>query len=96
MRSRLTLTVAAVSALGLMLSACSLAGPNPRTFTTAAEEKPVKPDATAIEQASQACKSELREKGVKSVLAILSSMRPGAVDQDYVRCMAKKGYTVDK
>ena len=62
MRARLTLAVAAVSALGLMLSACSLAGPNPRTFTTAAE-KPVKPDATAIEQASQACKSELTPEG---------------------------------
>jgi hypothetical protein len=96
MRARLTLAVAAVSALGLVLSACSLAGPNPRTFTTAAEQKPAKPDATAIEQASQACKSELREKGIKSVLAILSSMRPGAVDQNYVKCMARKGYTVEK
>jgi hypothetical protein len=95
MRARLSLAVAAVSALGLMLSACSLAGPNPRTFTTAAE-KPVKPDATAIEQASQACKSELRQKGIKSVLAILSSMRPGAVDEDYVKCMRNKGYTVER
>ena len=94
--ARLTLAVAAVSALGLMLSACSLAGPNPRAFTTAAEQKPAKPDATAIEQASQACKSELRQKGIKSVLAILSSMRPGAVDEDYVKCMRNKGYTVEK
>jgi hypothetical protein len=95
-RARLTLAVAAVSALGLMLSACSLAGPNPRAFTTTAEQKPAKPDATAIEQASQACKSELRQKGIKSVLAILSSMRPGAVDEDYVKCMRNKGYTVEK
>ena len=79
-----------------MLSACSLAGRKPRTFTTAAEEKPAKPDTTAIEQASQACKSELRQKGIKSVLAILSSMRPGAVDEDYVKCMRNKGYTVEK
>lgn len=98
-RARLTFAIAAVSALGLMLSACSLAGPNPRTFTTAAEQKPakpVKPDATAIEQASQACKTELRQKGIKSVLAILSSMRPGAVDEDYVKCMQNKGYAVEK
>jgi hypothetical protein len=95
MGSRLTLAVA-IAALGLMLSACSLAGPSPRTFTTAAEEKPAKPDAAAIEQASQACKSELRQKGVKSVLAILSSMRPGAVDENYVKCMKTKGYTVEK
>ena len=96
MRARLTVAVAAVAALGVMLSACSLAGPNPRTFTTAAEQKPVKPDATAIEQASQACKSELRQKGIKSVFAILSRMRPGAVDADYVKCMRNKGYTVEK
>ena len=52
---------------------------------------------TAIEQASQACKSEqTREKGIKSVLAIVSRMRPGAVDEDYVNCMRNKGYTVEK
>jgi hypothetical protein len=96
MRARLTLAVAAVSVLGLMLSACSLAGPSPRTFTTGTEEQPVKPDATALEQASQACKTELREKGIKSVVAILSRMRPGAVDEDYVKCMRNKGYTVEK
>ena len=39
---------------------------------------------------------ELRQKGIKSVLAILSSMRPGAVDEDYVKCMRNKGYTVEK
>jgi len=38
----------------------------------------------------------LRQKGIKSVLAILSSMRPGAVDEDYVKCMRNKGYTVEK
>ena len=96
MRAIHTRAVVAVSVLGFMLSACSLAGPSPRTFTTPAEEKPAKPDATAIEQASQACKSELRQKGIKSVLAILSSMRPGAVDEDYVKCMRNKGYTVEK
>jgi len=48
MRAIHTRAVVAVSVLGFMLSACSLAGPSPRTFTTAAEEKPVKPDATAI------------------------------------------------
>ena len=94
MRARLTLSVAAVSAL--MLSACSLAGPNPRTFSTAAEQKPVKPDDQALVQASQACKEQTREKGIKSVLAIVSRMRPGAVDEDYINCMQAKGYAVEK
>ena len=96
MRASLTLSVAAVSALSLMLSACSLAGPNPRTFSTAAEQKPVKPADQALAQASQACKEQTREKGIKSVLAIVSRMRPGAVDEDYVNCMRNKGYAVEK
>jgi hypothetical protein len=96
MRARLTLAVAAVSACGVLLSACSLAGPTPRTFTAAAEQKPVKPDDRALAQAAQACKDQTREKGIKSVLAIVSRMRPGAVDQDYVNCMRNKGYTVEK
>ena len=85
------------SALGLMLSACSLAGPNPRAFTTAAERSRggagCHSDRTGL---SRHGKSELRQKGIKSVLAILSSMRPGAVDEDYVKRMRNKGYTVEK
>ena len=30
------------------------------------------------------------------MLAIVSRMRPGAVDKDYVECMRNKGYTVEK
>jgi hypothetical protein len=95
-RAKLTLAVAAVGSLGLMLSACSLAGPSPRTFTTAAEQKPVKPDDQAFAQASLACKEQTRDKGIKSVLAIVSRMRPGAVDKDYVDCMRIRGYAVEK
>lgn len=96
MGARFTLAVAALSALGFMLSACSLAGPTPRTFTTEAEQKPVKPDDKALAQASQICKDQVREKGIKSVLAIVSRMRPGAVNQEYVNCMKNKGYAVEK
>ena len=85
----------ATCALGLMLSACSLAGPPSHTFTTATPT-PAKPDPTALEQASTACKESTREKGIKSVLAIVTRMRPGAVDRDYVNCMKNKGYTVEK
>ena len=85
----------AACALGLMLSACSLAGPRSHTFTTATPT-PAKPDPTALEQASTACKESTREKGIKSVLGIVTSMRPGAVDRDYVNCMKNKGYEVEK
>ena len=92
---KLTAALGATCALGLMLSACSLAGPTPRTFT-AAEQKPAKPDPTALEQASKTCKETTRDKGIKSVLAIVSRLRPGAVDEDYIACMKNKGYTVAK
>jgi hypothetical protein len=49
-----------------------------------------------MEQVSKACKDQTRDKGIKSLLAIVSSMRPGAVDQDYIACMKSKGYTVAK
>ena len=77
------------------LSACSLAGPSNRTFTAAEPDK-AKPTPTAIEQASTACKSDTRNKGIKSVLAIVTFMRPGAVDAAYVECMKNKGYDVAK
>jgi hypothetical protein len=92
---KLTAALGATCALGLMLSACSLAGPSSHSFTTATPTK-AKPDPTALEQASTACKESTREKGIKSVLAIVTRMRPGAVDEDYVNCMKNKGYTVEK
>jgi ribosomal protein S11 len=79
-----------------MLSACSLAGPNPHTFTPKVEAKQAKPEPTALEQASQACKDQTRERGIKSVLAIVTRMRPGAVDADYIDCMKRKGYAVER
>ena len=56
----------------------------------------MKPDDQAFAQASLACKEQTRDKGIKSVLAIVSRMRPGAVDKDYVDCMRIKGYAVEK
>jgi hypothetical protein len=84
----------AVCALGLTLCACSLAGPADHTFT-GSDAKTLQ-DKTAIEQASKTCKDDTRDKGIKSVLAIVTRMRPGAVDEDYIACMKDKGYTVAK
>jgi hypothetical protein len=86
----------AVVALGLMLSACSLAGPTDRTFTTVDTKQPNQLEKTAMEEASKTCKDQTRDKGIKSVLAIVSRLRPGAVDEDYIACMKGKGYTVAK
>jgi hypothetical protein len=84
----------ATCALGLALSACSLAGA-PHNFITVAPQA-AKPDPKALEQASQACKQATLEKGTKSVLAIFTRLRPGAVGEDYVNCMKNRGFTVEK
>lgn len=93
--SKLTAAGLAACALGLALSACSLAGPSPRTFT-AAEPTAATPDPAVIDAASKACKETARDKGFKSVLGILSRLLPRAVDADYVACMKSKGYDVAK
>ena len=85
-----------VVALGLMLSACSLASPTDRSFIAADTKQANPPDKTEVEEASNACKEQTRDKGFNSVLAIVSRLRPGAVDQDYIACMKSKGYTVAK
>jgi hypothetical protein len=51
---------------------------------------------TPLEAASEACKTTARDKGIKSLLSIVTHMRPGAVDADYVACMKEKGYEVAK
>jgi hypothetical protein len=124
----------AAGALGLALSACSLAGPSNHTFLTgagqpipappaeaspwtgpgqlktktktktkpgetapkpAAAPDPVDPG-VALAAAVSACKDATRDKGIKSITAIFSHLRPEAVDQDYIDCMKGKGYTVAK
>jgi hypothetical protein len=94
--AKLAGTFGVVCVLGLTLSACSLAGPPDHSFTAINAEQPNQQDKTAMEQASKACKDSTREKGIKSVLAIVTRLRPGAVDEDYITCMKDKGYTVAK
>jgi hypothetical protein len=65
--------------------------------TAVAQATPKSNDPAAVfDAASRDCKETTRDKGIKSVLAILSHMRPGAVDADYVACMKEKGYEVAK
>jgi hypothetical protein len=54
---------------------------------------PVDPG-VALAAAVSACKDTTRDKGIKSITAIFSHLRPEAVDQDYIDCMKGKGYTV--
>jgi hypothetical protein len=50
--------------------------------------------ASALAAAERLCRDTARDKGMKSVLGILTHLRPGAYDQEYVACMKSKGYEV--
>jgi hypothetical protein len=40
----------------------------------------------------QACKEETERKGIGSVLGIMSRLRKGSADEDYIACMKARGY----
>jgi len=50
--------------------------------------------AAALAAAEKFCRDTARDKGIKSVLSILTHLRPGAYDQEYIACMKSKGYEV--
>jgi len=50
--------------------------------------------ASALAAAERFCRDTARDKGIKSVLSILTHLRPGAYDEEYVACMKSKGYEV--
>jgi hypothetical protein len=117
---------------GLALSACSLANPAARTFTSnnatpAAANNPQTADASdseakhgkhkkgskgdkadegnatppkdpaaALAAAEHNCRDTARDNGIKSVLSIVTHLRPGAFDEEYVACMKGKGYDVTR
>ena len=86
--------------LGLALSGCSLSGPSEHTFTPAVlneEARSAGSEAVAkkIETDRTACQSEARQRGIRSVLAIVKSADRSNTDKDYVECMKGKGYKVE-
>ena len=100
--SKLGAAFLALWLLGLGLSGCSLAGPSERSFTRAVAEDDNAPSpggeaaAKKLEADRTACQSEARQKGVRSVLAILKSADRRNTDKDYVDCMKKKGYMTEE
>jgi hypothetical protein len=52
--------------------------------------------ASALAAAEKFCSETVRDKGIKSVLSILTHLRPGAYDEEYVACMKSKGYEVTR
>ncbi|HXG79585.1 MAG TPA: hypothetical protein VNJ31_09640 [Methyloceanibacter sp.] len=91
--------ILAVGLSALLAQACSQIEPSPKAFTqvahvsSKAEDKAQDP-AKTLQTAEEECKEETKKKGIKSIAAIFSRLRPGAADQDYVECMRRRGFEV--
>jgi hypothetical protein len=87
------------SALGallllVLLQGCSQTEPAPQDFTRITEEPERQSDQAKLESARTACQAETKRKGIGSVIGILSRLRPGSSEEDYVACMKARGYDV--
>ncbi len=87
----------AACVMGLSASGCSLSDPAPRDFTLV-DQRPAKAEeaGNSLKEAEEACKEETRTKGIASVIGIMSRLRKGAADEDYIACMKKRGYEVQQ
>jgi len=94
--------ILAVSLCALLAQACSQLEPAPKEFTLVsqtADETKHQPGQTknkegSLEAAEEECKEETKKKGIKSIAAIFSRLRPGSADQDYIACMKARGFEV--
>jgi hypothetical protein len=57
---------------------------------------PPKSPGAALAAAEHNCRDTARDNGIKSVLSIVTHLRPGAFDEEYVACMKTKGYEVTR
>jgi hypothetical protein len=57
---------------------------------------PPKSPGAALAAAEHNCRDTARDNGIKSVLSIVTHLRPGAFDEEYVACMKSKGYEVTR
>ena len=81
----------------LASSGCSLSEPAPRDFTLVGQrEGKAEESGNSLEAADKSCKEETTKKGLGSVVGIVSRLRKGAADEDYIACMEARGYQVKK
>ena len=93
--SRAKLSACALCLTAIAASGCSQSQPATRDFTLVnqREAKAVETGNT-LEAADLACKAETKRKGFASVLGIVSRLRKGSADEDYIACMKARGYEV--
>ena len=93
--SRVKLSAFAVCLIAIAASGCSLTQPSKRDFTLVNQrEAKAEETGNTLEEAEKACKEETERKGIGSVLGIMSRLRRGSADDDYVACMKARGYEV--
>jgi hypothetical protein len=91
--SRVKLSAFAVFLIAIPASGCSLTQPAPRDFTLVNQrEAKAEEKGNTLQAAEQACKEETERKGIGSVLGIMSRLRKGSADEDYIACMKARGY----
>jgi hypothetical protein len=91
---RATAPLAALLALIVALQGCSRSEPAPGAFTRVTGAPAGKTDADKLKAAEIACREETKRKGIASVVGILSRLRPGSSEEDYIACMKARGYEV--
>ena len=95
--SRFKQAALAVCLIGVPASGCSLSDPAPRDFTLADQRSAKAEEAgNTLKEAEAACKEETKRRGIASVVGIVSRLRKGAADADYVACMKARGYEVEQ
>jgi hypothetical protein len=93
--SRVGLAAFAACLMAMPVSGCSLSQPAPRDFTLVDQRSAKAEEAgNSLEEAEKACKEETERKGIGSVIGLMSRLRKGAADEDYVACMKGRGYEV--
>ncbi len=93
--SRAKLSAFAICLTALPALGCSMMQPATRDFTQVNHrEAKAEETGNSLEAAQTACKAETEKKGIGSLLGIMSRLRKGSADDDYIACMKARGYEV--
>ena len=93
--SRAKLSAFALCLIAIAGSGCSMTQPAKRDFTLVNQREAKAEEAgNSLEETEKACKEETERKGIGSVLGIMSRLRRGSADEDYVACMKARGYEI--
>jgi hypothetical protein len=93
--SRGKLSAFAICLIALPAFGCSMMQPEPRKFTQVNQrEAKAEETGNSLAAAEEACKKETERKGIGSLVGIVSRLRKGSAEEDYIACMKGRGYEV--